>query len=66
MDWLAPLMAVLLASPVLVVVSLFGRRLLDDARPGQMRGRLQVPVSQSGKQGGALLASIYVASWLPR
>ena len=59
MDWLAPLMVVLLASPVLVVVSLLSVAFLMTPALVNMVAVRRFP-SLERKQGGALLASI---SW---
>ena len=59
MDWLAPLMVVLLASPVLVVVSLLAVAFLMTPALVNMVAVRRFP-SLERKQGGALLASI---SW---
>ena len=59
MDWLAPLMVVLLASPVLVVVSLLAVAFLITPALVNMVAVRRFP-SLERKQGGALLASI---SW---
>ena len=59
MDWLAPLMVVLLASPVLVVVSLLAVAFLMTPALVKMVAVRRFP-SLERKQGGALLASI---SW---
>ena len=60
MDWLAPLMVVLLASPVLVVVSL-GRRFSDDARLGEYGGRSEVSVSRA-KAGRCFVGQHFVVA----
>ena len=59
MDWLAPLMVVLLASPVLVVVSLLAVAFLMTPALVNMVAVRRFP-SLERKQGGSLLASI---SW---